>query len=244
MEIEKLREIYDKFLSFTTVEEGKKYPKILTDAFSDDILRRELTFFNDEDGYNVNTTFGEYLIDKYDYYNDVYGACIFYYIEKLFEDTLLQEQYIDISEETIDQIIKARLFDFNRGCLNLNKFIGGYNYLHKVFSDEEFTKDIQNGLQILADLINNMFIGDFLAPIPKITDEEVMTPKEYYAKYKGKFISYKGKLNGYVAGYVEHYLIIGFRDSNGCIKQFSPHVVYDKDYKSYRFSKMKNIIPF
>ena len=244
MEIERLKEIYSKFLSLTAIEEGKKYPEILTDTFSDDILTRELTFFNDDEGYIVTTTFGEYLIDRYDYYNDVYGTGIFYYIEKLFEDTLLQKQYNDISEETIDQIIKAKLFDFNRECLNLNKFIGGYNYLHKVFSDEELTKDIQNGLQILADVINNMFIGDFLAPIPKITDEEVMTPKEYYNKYKGKFISYKGKLNGYIAGYVEHYLIIGFRGSNGCIKEFSPQVTYDKGYKSYRFSKMKNIVPF
>ena len=43
-----------------------------------------------------------------------------------------------------------------------------------------------------------------------MTDEESMTPKEYYDKYKGQTVSYKGMLNGNVAGYVEHYLIIGF----------------------------------
>lgn len=77
-----------------------------------------------------------------------------------------------------------------------------------------------------------------------MTDEESMTPKEYYDKYKGQTVSYKGILNGNVAGYVEHYLIIGFIDEIGCIKSFSSHVVYDKGYKSYRFSKMKHIVPF
>lgn len=70
------------------------------------------------------------------------------------------------------------------------------------------------------------------------------TPEEYYKNFKGKFISYKGKMEGKVAGYIEHYLIIGFDDERGCIKSFSPQMVYDKDYKSYRFSKMKNITPF
>ena len=37
---------------------------------------------------------------------------------------------------------------------------------------------------------------------------------------------------------------IGFNDEIGCIKSFSSHVVYDKGYKSYRFSKMKHIVPF
>ena len=77
-----------------------------------------------------------------------------------------------------------------------------------------------------------------------MTYEESMTPKEYYDKYKGQTVSYKGMLNGNVAGYVERYLIIGFNDEIGCINSFSSHVVYDKGYKSYRFSKMKHIVPF
>lgn len=76
------------------------------------------------------------------------------------------------------------------------------------------------------------------------TDEEILTPQEYYNKHKGEFVSYKGVLNGEVAGYVEHYIIIGFDDERGCIKTFSPQVVYNKRYKSYRFAKLKNITPF
>lgn len=76
------------------------------------------------------------------------------------------------------------------------------------------------------------------------TPEDTMTPEEYYKEFHGRIVSYKGKIEGYVAGFVEHYLILGFDDERGYIKEFSPQVVYDKGYKSYRFSKMKNVVPF
>ena len=98
---------------------------------------------------------------------------------------------------------------------------------------------------MIRDTIVGYFDSELIKDMPfEKTPEETMTPEEYYENFKGKFVSHKGKMDGKVAGYVEHYLIIGFDDERGCIKSFSPQVVYDKDYKSYRFSKMKNITPF
>lgn len=68
------------------------------------------------------------------------------------------------------------------------------------------------------------------------SDEEL-----FYYKNRGKTVTYKDILVGKVAGYVKHYVIIGFDHDNGCIKEFSDHVTYDKGYPSYRFSKLKHL---
>lgn len=65
--------------------------------------------------------------------------------------------------------------------------------------------------------------------------------KDFYNLNKNKPCLYKNTMKGFVAGYVEHYIIIGFDDEQGCIKSFSPHVLYTTSYKSYRFSKLKHI---
>lgn len=68
------------------------------------------------------------------------------------------------------------------------------------------------------------------------------TTKDFYNSNKNKTCLYKNTMKGVVAGYVEHYIIIGFNNEQGCIKSFSSHVTYDSSYKSYRFSKLKHII--
>lgn len=67
------------------------------------------------------------------------------------------------------------------------------------------------------------------------------TAKAFYERNKGKSCLYKRSMNGFVAGYVEHYVIIGFTDKQGCIKSFSDHVEYDSSYESYHFSKLNHI---
>lgn len=67
------------------------------------------------------------------------------------------------------------------------------------------------------------------------------TAKAFYERNKGKLCYYKHSMVGFVAGYVEHYVIIGFPDKQGCIKSFSNHIKYDSSYQSYRFSKLNNI---
>lgn len=72
-----------------------------------------------------------------------------------------------------------------------------------------------------------------------------MTNKEFYEKYKGRKVLYKGKdIDAYVAGYVEEkYLVLGFFSSVGCILQLSAFIDVDRQahYWSYRFAKMKYV---
>lgn len=65
--------------------------------------------------------------------------------------------------------------------------------------------------------------------------------KSFYEMYKNNQCSYKNAINGYIAGYLEHYIIIGFTDNRGCIKSFNDHVTYDTSFVSYRLSKLKHI---
>lgn len=70
-----------------------------------------------------------------------------------------------------------------------------------------------------------------------------MTNKEFYEKYNGRKVLYKGKdISAYVAGYVEEkYIILGFYTDAGCILLLNWKVEYDQspDYESFRFAKMK-----
>lgn len=72
-----------------------------------------------------------------------------------------------------------------------------------------------------------------------------MTNKEFYEKYNGRKVLYKGKgIGAYVAGYVEEkYLILGFYTEDGCILVLNWNLEYDlvADYSSFRFAKMKYV---
>lgn len=71
---------------------------------------------------------------------------------------------------------------------------------------------------------------------------KIMSCREFYEKFANHACTYKHSMYGFVAGYVENYVIIGFKNSDGCIKEFSDHVIYDKDnFQSFRFSKLKHI---
>lgn len=69
------------------------------------------------------------------------------------------------------------------------------------------------------------------------------TPASLYMKYKNTpFIYKKDSTMWMLAGYANHYAILGSNDDIGCIKQFNDSkVVYEPGYKSYRFAKIKNI---
>ena len=71
--------------------------------------------------------------------------------------------------------------------------------------------------------------------------QEEIDCKSFYEMYKNDECSYKNAINGYIAGYLEHYIIIGFTDNRGCIKSFNDHVTYDTSFVSYRLSKLKHI---
>ena len=72
-----------------------------------------------------------------------------------------------------------------------------------------------------------------------------MTNKEFYEKYKGRKVLYKGNdIDAYVAGYIEDkYLILGFFTYKGCILQLSAFVDLDRKtpYWTYRLAKMKYV---
>lgn len=147
---------------------------------------------------------------------------------KKFSDLQVND-YIYYICECCDVTIVYRITSIDKGSIQTT-------LLMKEFGNDGGTRQLNIPNNELDQLIKDL-------PFKK-TPEETMTPEEYYENFKGKFVSYDGKMDGKVAGYFEDYLIIGFDDECGCIKSFSPQVVYDKDYKSYRFSKMKNITPF
>ena len=62
-----------------------------------------------------------------------------------------------------------------------------------------------------------------------------MDLKAFYEEYRGVPCSYKFT-NGFIAGYKDEWLIIGYRSDVGCIATFTDHVVYDNSYMSYRFA--------
>lgn len=72
-------------------------------------------------------------------------------------------------------------------------------------------------------------------------ETRTMSCEEYYQLNKGKKVTYKDQMLGYVAGFLEHYIIIGFIDDRGCIKSFSDRITYDTTYPSYRLSKLKHL---
>lgn len=70
-----------------------------------------------------------------------------------------------------------------------------------------------------------------------------MTLKEIYEQHHGKVACYKGKkIGAFLAGYCgDKYLILGFKDETGYIRKFTPNVVVDDGYVSYRFAKEKYV---
>nr|DAN89345.1 MAG TPA: hypothetical protein [Caudoviricetes sp.] len=65
-----------------------------------------------------------------------------------------------------------------------------------------------------------------------------MTLKEIYEQHHGKVACYKGEeIGAFLAGYCgDKYLILGFKDETGWIRKFTPNVVVDNGYVSYRIA--------
>lgn len=252
MTIDELKDNYAEIFSLIECPDENTYPKILTDNIPVETLNKVISIFV-EDGYGhySNVKIGDFICDKNDEFHDISGIDLFYHIEEIFTwifvypETHNSSVKFTFANDEMNGFIENNLKMFINRCDGLAYYIKSANYDGQIvnpLTDEEIT-NFGESIKKIKETIISYFTDDAFKFLPK-TDEETMTPQEYYEAFRGKFVSYKGKMNGKVAGYVEHYLIIGFDDERGCIKSFSPQVVYDKNYKSYRFSKMKNIIPF
>lgn len=77
----------------------------------------------------------------------------------------------------------------------------------------------------------------------------MMTAQKLWKLYNGKEILQQSKLDAQkcqlctCCGYMDDYLIIGFPDQRGCIKEFSEHITSFNahDCKSFRFVKPQYI---
>lgn len=240
---------------FELINPTDEYPhsKIITDNISDDILRREISFLDAEYGYTTKTRIEDFICDTTDDFHNAFGVRLFYDVKRLFKTIFVSPTDNDFTVNfqfrngDIESIINHHIGQFIYRCDELKDVIKIFNdngQLDETLNDEEI-RDFDKAIDIIRGTIVGYFDDKFIKDMLfEKTPEETMTAEEYYENFKGKFVSYKGKMDGKVAGYVEHYLIIGFDDERGCIKSFSPQVAYDKGYKSYRFSKMKNITPF
>ena len=249
MEIQDLKDICVSIFELTNPTDKYPHSKIITDNISDDILRREISFLDVEYGYTTKTRIDDFICDTTDDFHDVFGVSLFNDVKRLFKAIFVSPADNDFTVNfqyrngDIKGIVRHHIGQFIKRCNELKDFIKIFNdngQLDETLNDKEI-RDFDKAIDIVRDTIVGYFDDELIKDLPF---EETMTPEEYYANFKGKFVSYKSKMDGKVAGYVEHYLIIGFDDERGCIKSFSPQVTYDKDYKSYRFSKMKNITPF
>lgn len=78
---------------------------------------------------------------------------------------------------------------------------------------------------------------------PVVTKDDYLHEVEKFAtQLHGKEVIYKEHLLATVVGYQNSWILLGFNDLYGCVKEFSPQVNYIKGYKSYRFAKMEDII--
>lgn len=89
-------------------------------------------------------------------------------------------------------------------------------------------------------LRNNMKIPKQVI-LPELNEDGIGSCKRIYEMNKNKKCKYKNSVEAYIAGYLEHYIILGFTDNRGCIKSFNDHVEYDTSFVSYRLSKLKHI---
>lgn len=252
MTIDELKDNYAEIFSLIECPDENTYPKILTNNIPIEILNDTISIsIEDGYGYCSDIKIGDFISNKNDEFHNIYGVDLFHHIREIFTCIFVYPKYNDFrltftfADGEINDFIENNLKLFIKRCDELAYFIKSANYDGQIvdtLTDEEIT-NFGKSIKKIEETIISYFTDDAFKFLPK-TNEETMTPKEYYEAFKGKFISYKDKMNGKVAGYVEHYLIIGFNDEIGCIKSFSPQVVYDKGYKSYRFSKMKNIVPF
>ena len=253
MEIQDLKDICVSIFELTNPTDKYPHSKIITDNISDDILQREISFLDVEYGYTTKTRIDDFICDTTDDFHDVFGVSLFNDVKRLFKAIFVSPADNDFTVNfqyrngDIEGIVRHHIGQFIKRCNELKDFIKIFNdngQLDETLNDEEI-RDFDKAIDIVRDTIVGYFDDELIKDLPfEKMPEETMTPEEYYENFKGKFVSYKGKMDGKVAGYVEHYLIIGFDDERGCIKSFSPQVTYDKDYKSYRFSKMKNLTPF
>lgn len=62
-----------------------------------------------------------------------------------------------------------------------------------------------------------------------------MNLKAVYEEYHDVPCTYNFT-EGYIAGYKDEWLIIGFRHTLGCIAKFTDQVTYNDAYSSYRFA--------
>lgn len=78
---------------------------------------------------------------------------------------------------------------------------------------------------------------------PDTTKADYLLEIEKFAKkLEGKEIIYKNHILATVAGYQGSWIILGFNDLSGCIKEFSPHIKYVRGFKSYRFARIEDIL--
>lgn len=77
-----------------------------------------------------------------------------------------------------------------------------------------------------------------------------ITAKDYFEENQGKLLecdcnNVDGILkrgSGVICGYKDNYIILGFEtDYEGCVKEFTSSVVYDKSFKSYRFFNINKL---
>ena len=68
--------------------------------------------------------------------------------------------------------------------------------------------------------------------------------KEFSEKYKDRTVLYKNHVRSTLVGYTGTWILLGFNDNYGCVKEFSDHIQYIKGFKSYRFAKLKDVKPF
>lgn len=54
--------------------------------------------------------------------------------------------------------------------------------------------------------------------------------EKFAKKLEGKEIIYKNHILATVAGYQGSWIILGFNDLSGCIKEFSPHIKYVRGF--------------
>lgn len=76
-----------------------------------------------------------------------------------------------------------------------------------------------------------------------ITKTDYILEVEKFAKnLNGKEVIYKNHILATIVGYQGSWIILGFNDLSGCIKEFSLHIKYIEGFKSYRFAKMEDIL--
>lgn len=160
MEFENLKNIYLDISKLLECQDENNFPKIIKDNIPIDLLNRTLKIFDFDYGYFTDIKLGDYIINKTDVFNDIYGYDLFYNVNYIFTDAFCHHNYFNnLIDYDLDYVIDVNLDIFSDKCNSLKDKLLSYNVMDQI--NPKLSEDEINTLSKCIDNIKKIILSYF-----------------------------------------------------------------------------------